>query len=118
MIAYALIPITGVEVPLEGFIPVEIPEVVNIGQIETQQEIESLIESKFDNCSNDETSASKSVKLKSILSNSTDNIIYASIAEADICKCEPQECQQSNCCLDCYGREDVCADPESASNFS
>ncbi len=108
-----MIPITGVEVPIDGYLPVEIPQVVNISQIETQPEIQ-----QFNDCSNNEIETLKSVKLKPLLSTSPDNIIYASITEADICKCEPQECQQSSCCLDCSGRADICPTVDSASNFS
>ncbi len=108
-----MIPITGVEVPIDGYLPVEIPEVVNISQIETHPEMQ-----QFNNCSNNEIETLKSVKLKPLLSTSSDNIIYASITEADICKCEPQECQQNSCCLNCPGQADICTTVDNASNFS
>lgn len=38
------------------------------------------------------------------------NIIMASVSEAQICKCEPHECQMSTgCCSDCPGEAQICS---------
>ncbi|CAG2173624.1 unnamed protein product, partial [Oppiella nova] len=109
--AYALIPISGVEVPLEEYI---LPEVVNITPMNTPSTPSPALllpnDSQIDKiCSNSETTdaskASKSVMDSGggteSTGSTTDNIIYASIAEANICKCEPHLCERGTCCQDC-----------------
>lgn len=113
--AYALIPISGL--PVNGYIIPEVEMKDNVISIKSFDGHNStIVLNKI--CSKSETNCCQNVTQQKSGPESTttpdnNNIIYASVSSADICKCEPEECQRNSCCADCGGVADICANNSS-----
>lgn len=99
--AYTFVP---VEAPPSQYLPVEMPTIINISTVPTYGPSNSN-----DPFNSKEIKFSKDPTFQPLHGCcDPQNIIFGAAAQADICKCDPDECRKNGtCCPGCPG-EDMC----------